>query len=106
LADEDAVERIPVVKRQSKQAVQVLRTDWEQLYAVRPQLNRDQLVERTGKGELAQAGLDRNLPRARNAEKARILWILDRRPCARTEPGVSCQKPEQRVRVQEQVHCS
>src|SRR5688500_6363203 len=46
LADENAIERVPMVERKRNQPVQVFRADRQELNAVRAQLPRDELVKR------------------------------------------------------------
>jgi hypothetical protein len=63
---------------------------------------REQLIERLGKLQLAEAVLDCDLPEAGDARQDVVLGILDDPACPLGEIGISRQEPQQAVGLQEE----
>ena len=72
--------------------------------AVNSQLLWNEAVEPLGEPELPETELDGKLPTARDAQEDLVVRVGDRNPRSPAERGRPFDPPEERVRVEQQLH--
>src|SRR5208337_1563688 len=104
LSDQQAVERVFVVRRQRLHERRMSQLDPQQTEPVRRQFPRQEGCGRFAEGELLQPGLDSDFPAGRYAHELLIRRVFDPRLGGRAEVRVVPDEPEERMGVEEQVH--
>lgn len=102
---DEAVERVPVMKREGRQRLDVVGLDRQEMNVIRQQGGRVESAERSGQRQrqLAETILEGDFQQGDGRQPSLIRWILDRGPRRTAELWIVGLKPQQRMRVDARV---
>ena len=100
LGNDQAVERILMIKRQRRQNIQMARRNPKELYGIPIDMLRHQGRERERHCETTQTDFDGHFPEAGDTEQPFIGTVLDELACIGAEGRIAANKPEKGVRIE------
>ena len=104
LGDDHAIERVAVVVGKRAERDGVSDRDWQCCNCVEVELIWKKRCEGFGESDLSETCLDGHFPDAGDAQENVVGRIFDESSGVCAEPFISLNKPQERVRVEEQAH--